>query len=1264
MLQGARIFKNHPFPILLVAITLVISAANYTPGTWLTGWDTLHPEFDFVLNIKRTLFGVWRAEQGLGAVAIHSHMADLPRILLLWLFSPLLPDSFLRYAYFFLCLIVGPLGVYYFLDKAVFHRLTNNSHKSSHHYYGVAAFLGALFYLLNLGTMQHFYVPFEMFTTQYAFVGWLFLFATKIFYKPTRRNFLLFFILLLFASPMAYAATLFYAFFLCMMVYLGGLLFSHRTHMAHASKRTILILVTILVANSYWLLPNIYTVLFHSREVAQSKINLLFSEEAFLHNKVAGTLPDVLRLKGFLFNWSEYKGNGTFDFLLDEWRSFTTNHFILIIQVLIVLVIITGVFVVVKKRQPILLGVFGVAMVSIIFLMNANPPFGLLFNFLRDLVPLFREALRTPYTKFSILLAFCFAVFFSLGFLFILQAAMKRFRKRQIPVLFSFLVGILLIVSMLPVFKGGLISPSMRVAIPDEYFALNEWFRAQPNKGKIAHLPMPTFWAWTYYDWGYQGAGFAWFGIPQPLLDRDFDRWSKFNGQYYREMSHALYAQDLVLFEALLEKYQVRYLLYDDHVIVPNKAKDKTALFPDEIKGFISKSNKVSLEKRFGEKLSVYKVPLTKDSTGKQAFTPVTPSMLYEPVDYAYKQHGNYFSLEDSNDTSDKGYDSIVYLLRSFIGQGEQLNSKVITVKGNNYTVALTVPRENGSLVLSDYMKAESFLPADIYAQKSPGGITLKAVYGLPWPQGHERPNSLVTLALASLPQDVLLSINQTQPLQIPKTLSSDLTYIGRVTLQTQANNTFTVFTPSVQEKELIDITTIPLAPELCSRQDERQVYGLNKLQGGNVLALYGQNAVSCVSIPINAQTAKSRSTTNQPVLMQFDFDYELINAATPYYCLYDVQVEQCVYTSYGNRLQLITSPNHFTDTVAVPANVLNRYQIRLFLDTVNSQEVLQLNYTNLTLAFTKPTTSTVLDTPTMAQALSPRQFTVATKGSLALTGFFPEQGRNTIADVTRMRRRPETCSGLVPTLYNREIIVEENTRAIQYTAENGTSCDHFGYLALPHDRAHLIAINARHDQGLPLKVCVSNSFTKRCELFTQLDSADKYKNYYLLLPSSTTPIKGYDINIDNVSIGNLRSINSIRSISVLPFPANWFGNLKVTPPTVRKVNAVIPNEASGLPFVQKASVGTRYGEKPLVVLSQAYEPGWKLIQFLGPIPMPVKATHVLVNNWANGYILENARTEGNLKNYYAIFIPQFLQFFGFLALVVYAVNLVRKETR
>ena len=77
--------KNHVLGIVLVIICLYICYANYTPNTFLTGWDTLHPEFNYRIYLSRILDGVWQEHQSLGAVATQAHASEIPRVLVLML---------------------------------------------------------------------------------------------------------------------------------------------------------------------------------------------------------------------------------------------------------------------------------------------------------------------------------------------------------------------------------------------------------------------------------------------------------------------------------------------------------------------------------------------------------------------------------------------------------------------------------------------------------------------------------------------------------------------------------------------------------------------------------------------------------------------------------------------------------------------------------------------------------------------------------------------------------------------------------------------------------------------------------------------------------------------------------------------------------------------------------------------------------------------------------------------------------------------------
>lgn len=483
----------------------------------------------------------------MGAVAAHSHMTDWPRIAFLFIESFFLPTSFLRYSYIFLCLILGPLGVYFFLNY-VFRREKEGVAPS------IGAFLGALYYLLNLGTLQHFYVPFEMFTTAYAFIPWLFYFALRFLREGKKKNLIIFVILTILSSPQAYAATLFYA-------YLGALTIFVLLY--RFKRGFVLILITILL-NLYWILPNFYSIKNQSQDVINSKINTLFSPEASFRSQDYSNFKDILIHKSFLFDWRAFDfQQGQFDDLMGVWNVHLASKYVLLTLYALAVFSALGFILSLFRRDKVGFSMFGVAIFALFFLAAGSFSSGI-----------FKEALRMPFTKFSILLEFSLAFFF--GYFF--------FKLGKIALLGLVAGSVALIFLVSPMFNGQLISPVVRRNLPNTYFELFGWFAGR--EGRIAALPLNTFWGWDYHSWKYEGSGFLTYGLKNPLLVRDFDRWSPYNEAFYTESAYALYANNNEAFARTLQKYQVRYLLLDESII--NAGGSPEVLFIPQIKEMVS----------------------------------------------------------------------------------------------------------------------------------------------------------------------------------------------------------------------------------------------------------------------------------------------------------------------------------------------------------------------------------------------------------------------------------------------------------------------------------------------------------------------------------------------------------------------------------------------------------------------------------------------------------------------------------------------------
>lgn len=641
--------KVNFWPIILAAIAVVLCVLNYTPGTWLSGWDTLHPEFNFTLYFKRIFFGVWQEHQGLGALATQAHASEIPRMLILYPLSFILPQNLLRYSYFFLTLIGGCLGMFYFLQSTFFKNSKENIRN-------LTSFSGGLFYLLNLATLQQYYLPLEMFATHFAFLPWLLLFANKILLEGGRKNYLGFVLLTFFNAPLAHTPTLFYAYLLGLLVFDFGYfitLFQKR----ELFKKSLIILLLTLVVNSFWLLPHLYFVFISGDLVQNSKISSMFSQTAILTGQKFGGLKNTLFLKNYLFAWGKYDlGKGQFVKLFLEWNPHLNSLVVIAIQYILVGMVLTGLFWTLKERKHYGLSVLSVFLVSFLLIANDAPIIRGIYSLLQNNIPLFKEALRFSFTKFSILLAFSEAVFFGVFWEKTAQKLvihLNKLKDKDICRSLGVIVLGILVYFMLPSFKGNLFHKDMRVVFPKEYFLAMDYLNSQENQ-RIALMPMPQIWGWSYHDWNYEGAGFEWFGLQAPLLDREFDRWNSYNEQFYWEASYALYSKNRQLFENVLEKYQVGWLLVDESVINPSSPKasffeELEKILNDEQRTMNYGNGKFELVQTFG-KIKIYKVNLetpVKDFVYLANDLPVVNGYEWGNRDQGYIEIGNYISLNN-----------------------------------------------------------------------------------------------------------------------------------------------------------------------------------------------------------------------------------------------------------------------------------------------------------------------------------------------------------------------------------------------------------------------------------------------------------------------------------------------------------------------------------------------------------------------------------------------------------------------------------------
>jgi len=544
------------FCVLFLSVVVgVVAMRNYTPGIFLTGIDNFHIEFDLSLALSRAWIGVWQENQGLGMVSGLAQMTELPRVAIYQILSWVLSVDVVRSMYVFGNLYLGVIGVFF---------LTWYLSKSR-----LAALAGALFYLFNLGTMQVFFMPTDMFVANYGALPWLFLLVFKYLIEGKRVSLLWYVGLLFLFAPMAMTPTIFVVYLLFFGIICFGYLLS-KEKVKVKWKRIVVTVLATLGISLYFLLPFSNFALNNARSLTESKINRVFSQENYLMNSARTSWGDLITLKGMWFDYPD-NVNGKFVPLMSAWQQYLVNVGIWIY----VPVIVMGIGIVAmfwkKKWQGIMIVVMGV--LSLVLLRGENPPLGIAVTLVRSL-PLVAEAFRTPYTKIVPILTLVYAVCFGYGIYTLGQIWKLKIGKVFWKGLLLSGVVVGLISLNLLYFQGKFINEGMRVKMPNEYFEMFKFFKTQDKYGRIVRLPAYSPQAWDYADWGYRGSGFLWYGIEQPILDRAFDVWSPYNETFYNEFSTALYGEKKDSVVKVLQKYDVRYVLLDESVIAPGQDKE------------------------------------------------------------------------------------------------------------------------------------------------------------------------------------------------------------------------------------------------------------------------------------------------------------------------------------------------------------------------------------------------------------------------------------------------------------------------------------------------------------------------------------------------------------------------------------------------------------------------------------------------------------------------------------------------------------------
>ena len=1198
--------------LALLSISSLLAFLNYEPGTFLIGWDNLNPEFDILMNLKRAMYSVWQEYRGLGLLGGQAHSADIPRMLLILLLQTLkFPLSFIRYFTTFLPLVAGPIGVYLLF----YHHLFRDKLDAKTTQF--ASFLGALFYLLNLNTLQTFFVPFETFTWFYGAFPYLLFFTISYISKPSLKSLSTLFLISLISSPSFYVETIFLVFFVCILPFIIEY-FLEKRRLLISIKTVSTGIITIIIPHLYWLLPVAFFVFSGGGQATvAAKINQISSPQTYYRNLEFANFKDLAFIKGYLFNYLDMGPNFKYDHLLSTWRYHLSTPMITIIGYLTFSIILIGLYYSFKKKFSWTASFMSVLCLCFFFLLGG----GLLIN---QVIPLLGELFRSPFTKFSIPLSLSFSFFFAIGSIFILDLFTFLHSRLTYPItLFTVATSLVLFTS--PAFSGNLVSGSMRQTIPQEYFDLFAYLKTQDPATRLANFPQYTFWGWNYYEWparrggGYRGSGFLWHGIKQPLLDRAFDVWDKSSEKYYEEISTAIYSNSQSEFEKIIEKYSINWVLLDKYVISPD---GKTDLGIATLDKFLTSSSKFSLNKNFNDKIFLYKTALDQPTKNFLSLSELSTNNLAPTTPFSS------LSLRPSQEWTEKA---------NFL-------SITQSITNNQQPITLSIP---------SLTETEKLLPVKFEYQKFGNQINLRLTPITPVIFTDDKQIDLnVTSKTISIPvpaeESFIVQLNdQYFSLQLPAEIPNVYDFFEIATTYLPTGQNFPVSIFSINQSAYYPLTNeLSLAtPVQCYTDKPNRK--LEKIISPSGISLLGTDVNGCLSVAIPITAPEN--------LISYSFQYSSPNLITGNV---NVSGQDFISQEVSSALEPSATPKK----AILFTHATGKYQqINLVLEAEDTKSIHEIRYQDIELRIHPllfSTRTSITDIPSQEIVLSPS--TTGIQVSLPLTA--------TQFDVSET---PQSNSLLPESRNCDQFNLGKTVKIVSeagffYQSQNAIECDSLNLRHFSHALNYLFSFNARYEKGLSLTTCLENHATRRCDIFERL--VDSNVSQSIIQPiANPEETSGYTLHLFNESIGNRITSNLLKSITIRPIPLNFLKSITLSSPTP-STNDQEPTTKNQVLSITHPSefLYTLSVSPPITILSlyQTRSPYWKAIQVseddlkLPPwlltakifftYPKLTKLTHADTNLWYNSWSLPAPITNNSEPTTLAlVYLPQYLEFIG-----------------
>jgi len=255
-----------------------------------------------------------------------------------------------------------------------------------------------------------------------------------------------------------------------------------------------------------------------------------------------------------------------------------------------------------------------------------------------------------------------------------------------------------------------------------------------------------------------------------------------------------------------------------------------------------------------------------------------------------------------------------------------------------------------------------------------------------------------------------------------------------------------------------------------------------------------------------------------------------------------------------------------------------------------------------------------------------------------------------------------KSCNPFNAGLAKKQIVEKKAGKGIRFTSVGSSNCLDIDLGNFYQKSGYIVNLHNQNITGKPLFFSIISKTSQKPILETYLGNSKLLETSYFIIPPMEEFGQGYTLHFDNISIGREKVINDLGRIQVYPIPYDFLKNLKITT-GMPEENAAKGDLKADLavkhpnPSWYKVIIGQWANDSMIqlndatIVLSQSYHPGW--VAWVGKPFTGKRLKHVLVNNWENGWQLENCSIDQlNNCTIYLFFWPQMLEYLGFAFLV------------